>query len=1711
MTTPSAADARRTLAAFAAALLLTPSLGCGEDPPASDAMNMDATVTEDTGPVARPDRPDGAEPDIGALDAALIPDAISPPMDATIEDMARPRLDAVIDAAPRVDAACECEGNQICVGADCIEPDICETHRDCLGARICEEGMCRDGCVRDADCPDMLTCDIATQTCTDQGPCMSDDQCGDGICVDNVCAPPCAGADDCPGNQACDGNTGRCLEPLRCVNDDDCSADRLCQAGQCIDPCQDNANCRGAQRCERGVCVEPDVCNDDRDCTGDRRCVGAAMEAACQDPCTIAGCDRELACDPETGRCGEADPCENALQCFENRVCVDGLCDAPCLEPADCAGAQDCVEGACVEPQNCNSNLDCLGGRVCNQGACEDHCENLGCPGLLLCERETGRCAEAAPCLDDTACFEGRICEGQVCDDPCLDFTDCTGSQDCVEGRCVEPAVCRGPFDCLEGRRCVDRECIDECVNGLCAGTRVCDADDVCVEGPDCAADRDCDGDRLCHPILGSCADPCAERGDCRDGFECGADGLCRPPRFCADDDHCAEGLTCAFATCRAVTCEGHDACPEDQMCVDFACADALPDQCECPEGYACADGHCVQPGPCAPAGEGGAAAGCPADHGCADTGHCVQCQANAHCAPGVCVDGRCANPEACDDDAGCLPGHVCRRGTCTFDRDSCDEDTLENNDFGFAIPLPQVSISGLSACQGAADWYRIEDPVGSRVTVRFDPATTQLDLAAFVDGAVGADPLDAGSPIGGELWVNTGPGRYLIRVSARRGGSGTYSIVAEGNVACIDDVNERPWRNDVADRATSINAGQISGTVCGGDVDHFFYDGADGAVTIDIAGNVNATINGQAPPAQVEGEAAIEISGDGPYTLSVAPDDSPAARCERAPLVPLNATFQVERDRGVDAFAPPCHDRDRPDQVFAFETPVPGVVSARMTSLGAGTSLILYNEACSGEPIACGDALGDVTAAVGAGSHRLLVDGAYVGEIALDFEPENADCADAPELVANGDTAVALGVRNPEIAGGCLDAAPGQAVFTFDVDEPSMVSIAVDSDDPEARVSIRAVCSSPLGEIRCYENGGRLRAQHLLAGRYTAVFQGAEDITARLEIEPGGHFGPPTPQEACEAAPAILADGPVPAELDEFSEDSFQPACRGPGDNDQVFRIDVDAASDFSAVLDAPAPTTSLLLYSDCAAEPLDCGDFNGELHGQLEPGTYYIVMDGGNVGQLTASLTPLGGGQLADSPAEACADAEPIEHGIPAPAAVGNGRDNFAPACRVPGDAERVFRIELDRRATINAALTQADPTTSLLLYSDCEDAPVACGDENGEIHQRMPAGTYYIVVDGRSQGDLLVELDPPPGAPAPETPGEACAGAPGLQLGENAIRVSPGADDIFAPACVNPDNADGVYEIDVPQRAVVRAALTAPAAAANMLLYGDCDAEPVACPGPDATLQQQVEAGRYYLVVDGAYDGGLDLAFDAVAECGVPSDLPVGVDTLIETVPGAAAFNGGCLLGTDAQGLYGFELAQPANVRLTTTSISPVMFSIRRVCDDAGSEVSCEDGDFASFEGPLEAGRYVVIFEGLSDITARLEVVQDGGDDQLVNACAPAAMGEILPAGTQLSLEGSTAGAGDDFNAPGCGGGIGPGASDQVFLFGLDAPRRVTATVRGAAFAPVVMLLDGGCLGAQVCSPANDPTISAALPAGQHAVVVDAGLLGDEGAYTLDLEVE
>ena len=130
-----------------------------------------------------------------------------------------------VDATLRVDAeVCDCPGRQLCNGAgDCLEPESCESHDDCLGSRICKDAVCTDGCRDDADCPGALSCDTSTQQCVEVTPCVSAASClGDRLCLDGACADPCTVNEDCGGSQVCLVETGRCMASGACVGPEDC-------------------------------------------------------------------------------------------------------------------------------------------------------------------------------------------------------------------------------------------------------------------------------------------------------------------------------------------------------------------------------------------------------------------------------------------------------------------------------------------------------------------------------------------------------------------------------------------------------------------------------------------------------------------------------------------------------------------------------------------------------------------------------------------------------------------------------------------------------------------------------------------------------------------------------------------------------------------------------------------------------------------------------------------------------------------------------------------------------------------------------------------------------------------------------------------------------------------------------------------------------------------------------------------------------------------------------------------------------------------------------------------------------------------------------------------------------------------------------------------------------------------------------------------------
>ena len=141
----------------------------------------------------------------------------------------------------------------------------------------------------------------------------------------------------------------------------------------------------------------------------------------------------------------------------------------------------------------------------------------------------------------------------------------------------------------------------------------------------------------------------------------------------------------------------------------------------------------------------------------------------------------------------------------------------------------------------------------------------------------------------------------------------------------------------------------------------------------------------------------------------------------------------------------------------------------------------------------------------MGPGDYFLVVEGGYRGEVALSFSPQAEICDDAAILAQDEDVDIGSSnaARTIWLSRHCCRSSP----YRFTVDEPSMVTLAIDSDDANANASIRSVCDTGLSEIQCVSAGQANRAQHMLAGTYYAVFHGDEPIAARLNIEPGGHL----------------------------------------------------------------------------------------------------------------------------------------------------------------------------------------------------------------------------------------------------------------------------------------------------------------------------------------------------------------------------------------------------------------------------------------------------------------------------------------------------------------------------------------------------------------------------------------------------------------------------
>ncbi len=380
-----------------------------------------------------------------------------------------------------------------------------------------------------------------------------------------------------------------------------------------------------------------------------------------------------------------------------------------------------------------------------------------------------------------------------------------------------------------------------------------------------CETDSQCDEGDFCFVLPG------AASGQCMHG--------CRlDPDTCPEGQHCEDHHGTRMCVEDQAGCQSDQDCPQGQWCDASAgtCRDGCRlDPDDCPEGRHCeatGGGHqCVEDEP----------EGCQGDGDC-DPGHV--CDLDTH---------RCVPEEqGCQSDGDCDPGHVCDLDThrCV-EVQTCEDDDMEDDDsMDQAVPLRPpggtATWEDRVACPGDDDWYDLVVTAGDELEVVVQPDTLTAELVT-VDGAPvgsaaqtdGATTLTMSAQADMTLYLHVAAGEERQ----------VYSITVTIEGACQPDTLEP---NDSAGEAAALEVGDTPSLwLCAGDEDWFVVDhrfGVEERLTLggEVGHPLQATLWAPGDPEPMvldgpvgpgQGLTVAPFSPAGPYLLSVVTTDDEA------------------------------------------------------------------------------------------------------------------------------------------------------------------------------------------------------------------------------------------------------------------------------------------------------------------------------------------------------------------------------------------------------------------------------------------------------------------------------------------------------------------------------------------------------------------------------------------------------------------------------------------------------------------------------------------------------------------------------------------------------------------------------------------------------------------------------------------------------------------
>ncbi len=328
------------------------------------------------------------------------------------------------------------------------------------------------------------------------------------------------------------------------------------------------------------------------------------------------------------------------------------------------------------------------------------------------------------------------------------------------------------------------------------------------------------------------------------------------------------------------------------------------------------------------------------------------------------------------------------------------------------------------------------------------------------------------------------------------------------------------------------------------------------------------------------------------------------------------------------------------------------------------------------------------------------------------------------------------------------------------------------------------------------------------------------------------------------------------------------------------VHTITTIGPGDITATLSNEASGLDVFILNACRVDSCQAFGFSSATMTNAPAGTYYIVVDGYNEAEGAYTLTVDGNCSMD------CASATPISCGETISGTTVGAGNNITNYGCVGGDngEDKIYSITTIGSGTITAALTnESDTGLEIFILNACNvDSCMAWGGSTA-VTSTVPAGTYYIVVDGYPTAsgsfDLTVtcndELD--------------CSNAVALACGvPYSGNTNSGTNVVDYWGCFGDFAETGnevMHTFNNPSGGDITVTFTSPISGLDVLLLNACDVNSClnsSTAGGGGFTYAGASAGTYYLVVDG-FNGQND-TYTLTVDYGCLSntcDIPTGIN--------------------------------------------------------------------------------------------------------------------------------------------------------------------------------------------------------------------------------------